>query len=165
MIFKNLVTSFVRQWNFVRSESLDILNSLSDEQLQFKPVGFSKWQPLYYQFACIARTQMVYARAIAEGKMEFNWFEDTILPDKHSFKTKAKLVKLLEEANKKWRESIVSKRFDEEFVVKWPGFNQSVSNHIVSLISHERIHHAELISYFTMAGFELPENFKKNWAL
>jgi Rrf2 family protein len=28
MVFKNFVTSFVRQWNFVRSETLEILDSL-----------------------------------------------------------------------------------------------------------------------------------------
>lgn len=165
MVYKNFVTSFVRQWNFVRSETLDILNSLSDKQLLYQPTGSDKWQPLYYQFTCIARTQMVYAKAIKEGKMNFKWFESTEFPDKHQFKTKEELKKLLDKSDKMWSAAIVEQRRNEEFQIAWSGFKQSLPNHIASLISHERIHHGELISYLTMAGFELPKNFKQNWAL
>jgi hypothetical protein len=165
MVFKNYVTSFVRQWNFVRSETLEILISLSDEQLLFQPTGTDKWQPLYYQFTCIARTQMVYAKAIKEGKMSFNWFESDEFPDKHEIKTKQGLKDLLNKADTMWSAAIVERRRDEDFQIAWPGFKQSLPNHIVSLISHERIHHGELISYLTLGGFVLPKNFKQNWAL
>lgn len=165
MVFKNFVTSFVRQWNFVRSETVDILDSLTDQQLLFQPTGTDKWQPLYYQFTCIARTQIVYAKAIKEGKMDFNWFESDEFPDKHQFKTKMELKLLLDKTDKMWSSAIVEQRRNEEFKIDWPGFKQSLPNHIVSLISHERIHHGELISYLTLAGFELPKNFKQNWAL
>ena len=75
MEFKNLVTSFVRNWNYARKETLELLHCLNDSQLQFKPEGSDKWQPLYFQFACIARTQAVYAKAIKEDKMDYLWFE------------------------------------------------------------------------------------------
>lgn len=165
MVFKNFVTTFVRQWNFVRSETLDILDSLDDQKLLYQPTGSDKWQPLYYQFACIARTQMVYAKAIKEGEMDFNWFESDEFPNKHQVKTKSELKELLVKADKMWSAAIVDQRRNEEFQVAWPGFKQSLPNHIVSLISHERIHHGELISYLTLGGFDLPKKFKQNWAL
>lgn len=160
MPFKDFVTSFVRQWNFTRSETLEILNSLSDEELRFKPEG-KTFQPLYYQFGCILRTQVVYTRAIVEGKMDFTWFhEESLL-----VKTRKELKAKFEKADKEWGMAIKNKRRDEKFKIAWPGFKQSVPNHIVSLVAHERLHHGQLITYFTLAGFELPKNFKNNWAL
>lgn len=108
---------------------------------------------------------MVYAKAIKEGKMDFKWFESDEFPDKHEIKTKQGLKDLLDKADKMWSAATVERRHDEEFNIAWPGFKQSLPNHIVSLISHERIHHGELISYLTLGGFALPKNFKQNWSL
>ena len=162
--YKDFVTSFVRQWNYTRSETLEILNILDDQKLQFKP-GASKWQTLYSQFGCIARTQMVYARAIEEGKMDYGWFHEPSLFSKSAFQTKSEILKLLDRADKGWIEAIRKKREDEKFKISWPGFNFSLPNHITALISHERLHHGQILSYFTLAGFELPPKFKNNWSL
>ncbi len=164
MVYKDFVTSFIRHWNFTRSETLEILGSLDDEKLQFKPKG-EKWQALFWEFGCIGRTQLVYTEAIKTGKMDFSLFESPKLSPKDEFKTKADILKSLEKINKEWREAIVNRRGDEDFKIAWPGFKMSLPVHISSLVAHERLHHGQFISYFTLAGFELPKGFKTNWAL
>src|SRR5688572_27640214 len=95
----------LRDWRFVRSESNEILRTLNDETLVFKPAG-SKWQPVYYQFACMARTQMVYTKALNEGKMDFAYFGDPMLPDKHVLRTQTDLQKWLDEADVAWLDAL-----------------------------------------------------------
>lgn len=164
MPYKNLITSFVRTWNFARLETLEILKSLDDFKLKFTPAG-ADWQPIYYQFGCMGRTQMIYTEAIKSGKMDFSLFSSESLPKKNDFQTVKELKNFLEKADREWIEAIRSKRRDENFIIVWPGFKQPLPVHITNLISHERLHQGQLISYFTLAGFELPEKFKRNWAL
>lgn len=164
MEYKNFITSFIRSWNFVRSETINILDSLDDEKLKYKPEG-DKWQPLYWEFGCIGRTQIVYANGIKTGTMDFSLFHSDKIPSKDANKKKEDIRKFLEECDKKWTDAIRERRREEDFLVKWPGFNQPLPVHISSLISHERLHHGQFISYFTFAGFELPHEFKMNWAL
>ncbi len=164
MVYKNLITSCARSWNFVRSETLNILQSLDDDKLQYKPEG-EKWQPLFWEFGCIGSTQLVYADAIKSGQMNFSLFQSDIIPDKNAYKTKKEILSFLEESDHTWIEAIRSRRREEDYFVKWPGFSQPLPVHITSLVSHERLHHGEFISYFTLAGFEMPKEFKMNWAL
>lgn len=164
MQFKNLVTSFVRSWNFTRSETLQILNALTDEQLKFRPAG-AKWKPLYNQFSCIILTQLVYTRSIEEGRMDYKWFHEEEITKRTNFTSKEDLLKALEEADKKWVQVIRNKREEDDYKIKWPGFNQNLLNTINSLVAHERLHHGQLISYFTAANFELPPKFKDNWSI
>lgn len=163
--YKNLVVSFVRIWNFTRAETLEILEKIDDKQLLFIPKGSPKWQPLFWEFNCLGRTQLVYARAIREGRMDFKWFEGSELPDKNEFKTRNEIQEFLLNSDKLWRAEITKVRRDEDFIVAWPGFNMNVMNHINGLVAHERLHHGQLIAYFTLAGLELPDKFKRNWAL
>jgi len=140
---------FIKRWQFTRSETIEILQSLTDEQLQFKPDG-EKWQPIFHQFGCIARTQLIYAKA-AESDM----------PDKDTKQAQGEILKLLNESNEAWLAALSK----NENGVKWPDQLKPIEIHIMSLAEHERLHHGQLISYFTLAGFELPSDFKRNWAL
>jgi hypothetical protein len=150
---------FVLRWKFVRSETMEILNSLNDEQLQFKPDG-EEWKSILWQFGCIGRTQLVYAKAARTGTMNFEEFRTSSLPDKDAFRTLPSIKKFLNDADKLWLEAIKSKQS-----VQWPFGKISMALHISNLIEHERIHHGEFISYFTLAGFQLPEEFKNNWGM
>lgn len=150
----------VADWQFTRSETLELFNTLNDEALAFKPDG-QRWQPVAYQFACIGRTQLVYAKALLEGKMDFAYFGDPMLPSKQAMHTHDDLQKLLTDAEVAWQEALKSGKKE----VKWPGSTKSVVGHTGRLIAHERIHHGQLIGYFTLAGWDLPPNFKQNWAL
>lgn len=139
---------------------MELLNSLNDDQLLFKPDG-EKWQPLYYQFTCMARTQLVYARAAETGLMDFSMFGSAELPGKHDARTIESLKRFLEDSNVKWLAAIKG----NQGTVEWQGTPSPISLHIMSLAEHERLHQGQLLSYFTLAKFELPESFKSNWAL
>lgn len=164
MEYKNLVNSFVRSWNFTRSETLELLEALTDKQLLYKPSG-AKWQSLAYQFGCVGRTQTIYTHAIENGVMDFSWFADKSIPSKNDYVTGTTIKSFLEVADKKWTEAIREKGREEDFLIKWPGFNRPLTNHISALMNHERIHHGQLISYFTLGDYDLPPKFKANWAL
>ena len=154
-----MIDEILDEWHFVRSETLELFHALNDQQLQFTPPG-DKWQPLFYQFACIGRTQVVYTKALQTGVMDIAYFSDEQLPNKHEHNTQAKLQKLLAEADEAFGAAakVVSH-------VAWPDRELSTVRHIAKLISHERLHHGQLISYFTLAGIDLPYDFKQNWAL
>jgi hypothetical protein len=151
---------FVDRWKFVRSETLELLQSLNDEKLQFKPKG-EKWQPLFYQFSCTARTQAIYAHAAQSGAMDFSLFSSSGLPRKTDHQTVKALLSFLVSSERQWLNALHA---NSDGVV-WPDSKKSISAHIACLSEHERLHHGQLISYFTLAGFELPPNFKNNWAL
>lgn len=151
---------FITRWHFVRSETLEILGSLDDSQLQFKPDG-DKWQALFYQFSCMARTQLVYAIAAETGVMDFAVFGSKDLPSKDDYQTREALTSFLHASDKRWLKSLANNHGG----VMWPDAQKSLNLHIAALTEHERLHHGQLISYFTLAGFELPKGFKRNWAL
>lgn len=146
-------------WVFVRTETRELLGTLKDEQLQFTPQG-EKWQPLYYQFACMIRTQHIYAKALTTRVMDFAYFADSSFPDKHSLNSKAKLTDAFEAIVPVWKTAITTSD-----TVQWPEGVVSTVGHVYRLIAHERLHHGQLISYFTLAGYELSSNFKQNWTL
>ncbi len=150
----------IDRWRFVRSETLELLDVLNDEQLLLKPEG-DTWQPMYYQFACIARTQLVYAKAAESGVMDFGLFASPLMPNKHDYQTKEQLIELLNMSEDDWKEAVDK----NTVVVKWPDAHKSIEVHVMSLAEHERLHHGQLISYFTLLGIELPRSFKRNWAL
>ncbi|MCA9347762.1 DinB family protein [Candidatus Saccharibacteria bacterium] len=151
---------FLSRWNFVRSETVELLKALTDEDLFFQPKG-TAWQPMYYQFGCIARTQVVYTRALKTGVMDFSLFSSSEFPNKNDNKSVNEILALLKQANNEWIEAI---GVNSDGVL-WPGGKKSKEIHIMSLGEHERIHHGQLISYFTIADLALPPNFKSNWAL
>lgn len=164
MIYQDLIISFLNSWNFTRRETIEILYSLDDEKLQFKPKG-DKWQLLCWEFGCIGRTQIVYTKAIETGFMDFSLFHSTLMPKKTDYQTRESIIKFLKESNLNWINAIKSREKNENYIVNWPDTKVPLIKHIASLSEHERLHHGQFISYFTLAGFELPKGFKSNWAL
>lgn len=162
--YKDLVTSFVRQWNFTRSETEEILESLNEKCLKFRPKG-KQWKRMVDQFLCIARAQSVYTRAIETGWIDFSLFSNPDFLKRFEIEKREDLIKLLKQVDNEWIKAIRGKRKEEEFLVAWPGFKQNLVNHISSLIAHERLHHGQLITYLTLEGVEIPPKFKRNWAL
>lgn len=156
----DVMDDFIQRWQFTRSETIEILQSLTDEQLQFKPEG-EQWQPIFHQFGCMARTQLIYAQATESGAMDFSLFRSAEMPDKDTRQSKVDLLAFLHESNEAWLTALSKNKG----TVQWPGGNKPVAIHIMSLAEHERLHHGQLISYFTLAGFSLPPDFKRNWAL
>ena len=51
--------------------------------------------------------------------------------------------------------------FSDDDVFDWGDYKASVYSVIVVLQEHERLHHGQLITYFTLAELEFPKNFKR----
>jgi hypothetical protein len=92
--------------------------------------------------------------------MDFSWFGDSSLAGKDDHKTKSELLEWVGENKTEMQKVLKSAK-----PVDWPGEKRSPEGHIYSLIAHERLHHGQLISYFTLAGIDLPPRFRQNWAL
>lgn len=151
---------YIKRWQFTRSETIEILKVLTNKQLQFKPDG-EKWQTLYHQFGCIGRTQLIYAKAAATGNMDFTLFSSNEIPNKDASQTQTDIFTFLKEANKLWLDALSHNKNG----VKWPDGNKRIELHIMSLAEHERIHHGQIIAYFTFFNIALPTEFRINWAL
>lgn len=151
---------FIKRWQFTRSETMELAKSLDDEQLQFKPEG-NKWQTMFHQFGCIGRTQLIYAKAAETGVMDFSLFGTNEMPSKDKHQTSQEIIAFLNDCNSAWLNALSQNGSG----VIWPDGVKTAELHIMSLAEHERLHHGQLISYFTMAGIELPTGFKRNWAL
>lgn len=164
MNYRDLVDAFLRGWSFTRSETIAILTSLGDEQLRFRPSGPS-WQSLYSQFGCIARTQWVYTQAVMSGRMDFTLFDSPSLPRHDADASREEILRFLNEADKEWIETVLTRQHNEGFVIQWPAEEMPLLQHVAALQEHERLHHGQFIAYFTLAGFELPQAFRSNWAL
>ena len=159
-MYYELMEAYIKRWKFVRSETLNLLKIPSDDQLAYKPQG-DTWQTIYHQFGCIARTQIVYTAAVANDKMDFSVFESSALPSKDAHQTVKELLNHLNACEEDWLSNLTQNTNG----VVWPDELKPLGLHIMALAEHERMHHGQLISYFTLAGLELPESFKKNWAL
>ncbi len=160
---KTLLEQLIDRWEFTRGETREVLQSLHDDQLMFRPEG-DKWQPLYYQFNCAARSQLVYTKAVQEGRMDFGWFGSKDLPGKDEATSGETIGKFLDTADALWLAAL-NRAGSAEAVIKWPDGDKALAIHIASLMEHERMHLGQLISYFTLAGYELPAGFRRNWAL
>lgn len=154
--------SFIDRWQFTRGETLEVLDNLNDDQLRYKPRS-EHWQALHYQFSCCARTQLIYSKAVREGKMDFSWFGSPDFPSKDAFTTKEEIRNVLKEANQVWLDAVKDAASDT--TIAWPDSSVPLVLHISNLLEHERMHLGQLISYHTMANYKLPANFKRNWAL
>lgn len=150
-----------RNWRLVRDETMSLMDMVNDKKLAYIPEGNKNWQPLSYQFACIGRTQLVYAWALAKGRMEVSDFTAKGLPDIKQPLTKAVILELLEWSESEWQKALIG-GFEH---VQMGKEQLSVTSYVARLIGHERLHHGQIISYFTLAGMRFPTDFKRNWAL
>lgn len=146
-------------WIYTRSETRELLRNLTDEQLLFKPEG-PKWQPLHHQFTCMIRVQLAYAKALRTGEMDFAYFREESLPGRHSLKTREQLDAAFDNIREVWKAAIATGKD-----VRWLDQDVSAAGHIYRLVAHERLHHGQIISYCTMAGYDLPASFKESWSL
>jgi hypothetical protein len=160
----DLTSKALDGWRFTRGETLAILQSLDDEQLQFRPNG-EGWKPLFWQFGCIGRTQRIYAEAVLSGVMDFGLFALPRFPAQDTYTTKAAITHFLDDSDRRWCEAIRRRTHDTRFAVDWSGREVPLPQHIAALQEHERLHHGQFIAYFALAGYALPESFRENWGL
>ena len=152
------ITKQFDNWDYIQNLSLDILKSVSDEQLGLT-VG-KNMGTLGEQFRHIIRVRFQYAEAI-ENKIVADIIEN-IEPE--SAKSKLKLIELWKKANDKLLDILnkSSKIGSEDFLIDWKHWgieSMNIFDHLNALMDHEMLHNGEIIVY--LKTYEIP--FPKSW--
>ena len=158
----SVIKTLLSGWEWTLNHRYELLGSLKDSDLKFTPTGSSKFQDIQYQFACIGSTQLAYTKMLREGRWSNKYFGAFKERLRGVYEVKA-LEKILKEADEKFKNAIM--KFSGEDVFDWGDYKAPVYSVVVILQEHERLHHGQLITYFTLAGLEFPKNFKRDWHL
>lgn len=148
----------IDNWKFHRGLALDILKSLTDEQLLLT-VG-KNMGTLGEQFRHMARVQVQYTEAIKNKKIG----PTEKKPDLSSAGSKDQLMKILEDVDKEMMATIegLLDEVVEELKIDWQYWGvQSLSlpEHLQALTDHECLHNGQIIVY--LKTHEIP--FPKSW--
>lgn len=149
-------------WSYTLSHRYELLGGLKDKDLEFTPTQSKKFKDLQYQFACIGLTQLSYAKMLREGRFSSKYFSifETELT---KLRNKRELMAKLKEIDKEFKKEIL--KYSDKDTFLWEDIKIPVWRIITFLQEHERLHHGQLISYFTLAGLKFPSQFKKDWNL
>ena len=159
----DLIKELLGNWKFAVGQRYELLSVLKDSDLAFTPQGSEKFKDLQYQFACIGSTEKAYTEMIKNGlKFDVSLFSK-IKDDLVKLHTTTELKTKLEEIDRGFEDTI--KNFSGDEVFDWGDTTSPVWRLITVLQEHERLHHGQLITYFTLADIEFPDNFKKMWNL
>lgn len=147
------LSRFLNQWRFDRSMTLDLLRSLSDEELGWSPgaeVG-----PFWKQFRHIGRVQENYMEALDTGSVTFS--------PRGSYNGTANgaaLVAYLESLDKQLEQQLAET--DENKLIDWFGEEKITAfDHMLRMMGHETLHHGEWIVCCRL----MKKTFPKSWSI
>lgn len=134
-----------------KAETNKILDYSSNANTKFK------FQPIIFQFQCIATTTDTYYRKLTNRKnQEFGILvEGERIINKKDISSET-LINVLRNQLKAFEELL--KTFDDKKV-------EENIDLITALSNHEYLHQGQLILMMREAGVDLPERFRKAWAL
>ena len=149
---------FKKLWNFHRGHTLDLLKTLSDEEL-----GFSVGQnmgTLGQQFCHLCRVDDQYISAIETLRVENN-------RKKLEFPLETSVSKLTEQLEGDGRKLFqIIKDMSEESVenikIDWTYWKEKelgLLEHLNNMLEHEILHHGQLIVYFRIMNKKFPESW------
>lgn len=151
---RKLFEPFLLEWKFARGLSLDLLSSLSKEDLEYSP-GFGMG-PFWKQFRHIGRVQEDYVSAIVTGKVSFGSMAKTAAGKKkqtgdtvrtHLYACDEEMLRVLGKT-------------DPEAKIDWFGEDVRAIEHMWRLTAHETFHHGQWVIY--MHG--LNRKFPPSWS-
>ncbi len=140
------------EWKFARGLSLDLLSTLSKDDLSFSP-GFGMG-PFWKQFRHICRVQEDYVSAVLTGKVSFGsksthsrkrLTQDDLRT--HLFSCDEEMLRVLAMT-------------DPETPIDWFGESVRAQEHLWRLVGHETFHHGQWVIY--MRG--LDKQFPASWS-
>lgn len=149
-------------WKFHRELALDILKSISDDQLKLT-VG-KNMGTLGMQFRHIAKIELEYLDAIKTKK---------IAPvsgrlEKLISESKGALLKVFDENEKKLTELLGSINEDpEQFMIDWTHWDikeMNLIDHMQALADHNNLHNGEIIVYVKTHDIPFPKSWEP-WGL
>ena len=162
MNFRNpTLEKVVRGFKWTRNNTIQIFEQAKKEDiLDFISSGESKkytFQPILYQFQCIVTTTDRYYRSLIKHKdqqfgvliREGNIIDKDVISQDLVCKVLKEQLVQLETLLKNYNDKEVEKNIKD----------------ILAILNHEYLHQGQFILMFREAGVELPERFKKAWAL
>lgn len=153
----------IESWKWIQGLAFDILKMLSDEQLSLT-VG-KNMGTLGEQFRHMIRVRFQYAEAIENKKVD-----STIEKiDPAVAKSKEKLIKLWEKANKKLLAVLENANPNEleKTMINWKHWGvdeMNIHDHFNALMDHETLHEGQIIVYLRTHDIKFPESWKA-WGL
>ena len=156
-------SDIIKQWEFHRGLALDILKSLTDEQLELT-VG-KHMGTLGEQFRHMARVQIQYTEAIKNKKISKT--ERKIEPT--ISKSQKKLLGLWEEVEKDMVDTIQNLSVEEVENINidwkyWGTDSMKLSEHLQALSDHENLHNGQIIAYLKTHAIPFPKSWE-SWGL
>ena len=150
---------FKKLWKFHRGNTLELLKTLSDEELNFT-VG-SNMGTLGQQFRHLARVDDQYITAIETKKVENNRKKLEFPIEKSVSKLLEQLMiddeKLLKILGGIGNENLKDVRIDWAY---WQEDSFSLVEHLEAMLEHEILHHGELVIYFRSMNKKFPDSWK-----
>lgn len=146
---------FLVEWKFARGLSLDLLSTLSKEDLDYAP-GFGMG-PFWKQFRHTSRVQEDYVAALVNGSVSFG-----IATQSKSYNKEKQTVESLRTHLYTGDEEMlrVLSHTDPETKIDWFGENVRAVEHMWRLVGHETFHHGQWVMY--MRGLE--KEFPASWS-
>lgn len=142
--------SIIAEFHWARGLCLDLLKALHDEQLHNQPVPKSgSWGK---QFRHLGRVQENYIQAIKTGTTIFS-------PEGCTYSGQITKTSLLEYL-KRLDDELLSSLHSPPPSINWFGEIWSVERHLQAMISHEILHHGQLILYARVGGVKLPKSWE-----
>lgn len=139
------------EWTHLRGLTVDLLHACSDTDLKF--ALNSTTGSLWKQFRHIGRVHGVYLDAITSGAMTFS----------HSAggysggASKSALATYFDDLAARHSNAF---RFSEpETIIDWFDEQVPLSIHLVRLLSHETLHHGQLMLYWRALGHPFPSSW------
>ena len=146
----------LKEWQFARKLSVDLLKGLSESQLLYTPEP--EMGVFWKQFRHIGRVEENYRQALFNFKIDFN--------ERNSKYSGGASVEALVNYLSKQDELLASavNSFDQARTIDWFGEKVDLETHLIRLISHETLHHGQWIIYAKASGINFPESWKA-WGL
>jgi uncharacterized damage-inducible protein DinB len=144
------MVEILSEWSWARGLSKDLLNALPEEMLHQQPLpDVGSWAK---QFRHLGRVQENYIQALKSGKTVFS-YNGCSLP---GVITKPSLIEYLSRLDSELHAALVS----PVSTIDWFGESWSIDRHLQAMISHEILHHGQLILYARIAKFKLPKSWE-----
>ena len=139
------------EWNWARGLTIDLLKASSPEDLSFRIDA--SCGPLWKQFRHVGRVHENYMTALETRRIEFGIQGCSY----HGDASQESLVAYFECLAERHRSLL--KNLDPAVTIDWFGKSASLSTHLTRLLTHETLHHGQLIIYRRAAGKEFPDSW------
>lgn len=163
MDFKSpILEKIFKQVKWTRNNTIEIYNQAEASRiLEYTSSSSNQkkytFQPIIFQFQCIVTTTDTYYRKLTDNPVsQFGVFvEGSNIIQKKQLSSE-KIKRILKEQLPQLQD--LFKPFTNQKVEEYV-------NDILAFSNHEYLHQGQFILMFREAGVELPERFKKAWAL